>query len=66
MKKLFNIYDKDEEVNYKKSLMKYTYLPIEYVTFHEFKYQENVDEYIHLTIVDDPNFHNKVNDFIII
>jgi hypothetical protein len=60
MKKLLNIYDKEEEEYYKKSLMKFTYLPVEYITFHEMKYQGIEDEYIHVTIVDDPNFHNKV------
>jgi hypothetical protein len=60
MKKLFNIYDKDEEENYKKRLMKFTLLPVEYITFHEMKYNGREDEFIHVTVVDDPNFHNKV------
>ena len=40
--------------------MKYTCLPTEYITFEEIKYLNNDDEFIHLTIVDDPNFENKV------
>ena len=60
MKKLLNIYDKDEEIRHKTNLMKYTCLPTEYITFEEIKYLNNDDEFIHLTIVDDPNFENKV------
>ena len=63
MKKLFNIYDKNEEDLYKKNLMNFTYLPVEYITFQEVKYKGIEDEYIHVTIVDDPNFENKVTIF---
>ena len=61
MKKLLNIYDKEEENLNKNKLMKYTYLPVEYITFQEVKYSNTEDEYIHVTIVDDPNFENKVS-----
>ena len=61
MKKLLNIYDKEEEVQYKKKLMKYSGVPEEYITFQEIHYKENKDEFVHVTIIDDPNFINKVD-----
>lgn len=61
MKKLFNIYDKNEEILYKTQLMNYTYLPTEYITFHEINFKGIKEEFVHVTIVDDPNFENKVS-----
>jgi len=39
--------------------MKYTNIPQEYIKFLEVPYNENKDEFVHVTIVDDPNFLNK-------
>ena len=63
MKKLLNIYDREEEIKHKTNLMKYTYLSPEYITFEEIKYLNIEDEFVHVTIVDDPNFENKVISF---
>jgi cardiolipin-specific phospholipase len=59
MKKLLNIYDKDEEILYKNDLMKYSGIPKEYITFQEVNYRGNSNEFLHVTIIDDPNFVNK-------
>jgi hypothetical protein len=61
MKKLFNIYDRDEEILHKTALMKFTNLPTDYITFQDVLFQDHSDEFVHVTIVDDPNFENKVS-----
>ena len=60
MKKLLNIYDHEEEIIHKKNLMKFTKIHIDYITFKEINYRNNKEEFIHVTIIDDPNFENKV------
>jgi len=54
-----NIYDKDEEILYKTKLMNFSGIPNEYITFHEVQYKESREEFVHVTIIDDPTYLNK-------
>jgi len=39
--------------------MKFSGIPRDYITFQEVNFRGNKEEYIHVTLVDDPNFLNK-------
>lgn len=60
MKKLLNIYDSEEERLCKTNLIKFANISPEYISFQNIHYRDFKDEFIHVTIVDDTNFVNKV------
>jgi len=59
LKKLFFIYDKEDESNLKKKIMFKSGIPQEAISFKEVYIHGNKNEYIHTIIIDDNQFENK-------
>lgn len=57
MNKIFGFYDNNEEKKLKEKIISFTNIPHEYVNFLEI--HVDGEEYIHVTIIDDPNYTNK-------
>ena len=59
LKKLFFIYDKEEEIRLKKIIIAKSGIPSEAVEFKNIYINGNKEEFIHALIIKDNNFQNK-------
>ena len=57
--KIFLIHDKEEENKTKEALMTKSGIPYKYVKFHNINFKDDINDYVHLMLIDDKSVENK-------
>ena len=61
LNRLLLIHDEDEEREIKENLMKKSGIPYENIKFERIHFKEDLNDYIHLMLIEDKNYDNKQN-----